>query len=397
MPQLFGDPTEHLGYSEMDSGRSGSPGTCSCCCDCLVPVRCVIDQHEVEIIPASARTSTSNEYTTRGGSSLDSTSRTAYGSSSYRNQQHQQLSQRAAAVVSSRTSGLFYSAHRDLSSLGQAQEAVSYRSAAPSELFGDSLQVSWDSKAPRVPLINLRKIQQHGSNLPCSPVDSERLAAVSQPDGFIRKEGGKCASGHLAINDGRTVALDPPRSETVIWEQQTPSEVLSDPHQDTEVVSLASSNSASLCEPSESLGITSVEKEEGSDICSRNISSSGDSRKLEAAVQEGDTALDIHYFALVAAKRLARFRPWPWLSSGVGTAATGPSHGGMSDNNGKTIANEYLATTFDVNYAVDTFPFIGMDLPCCKAKGTARRNRGGLEAVTAGATGARERASTAYD
>lgn len=185
------DPTlksfRSASYREMDSGRSGTGGPCSNCCECLVPVRCVIDQHEVEIIPASARSSTSNEFTARGGSSLDSTSRTAYGNSSYRMQQRQQLSQRAAALGSTRNA-LFYQGN---SFLQQARDDISYRSAAPADIFSEaSNQVSWDSKAPRVPLINLRKIQHHGSSLPSSPLDSERLSAVQESNYPRKKERG---------------------------------------------------------------------------------------------------------------------------------------------------------------------------------------------------------------
>lgn len=211
----------------MDSARAGTGNLYGSCCDCLVPVRCVIDQHEVEIIPASARSNTSNDYTNRGGSSLDSTSRTAYGNSSYRHQQYQQLSQRAAAARSSTTPGLFFPPHQGSSSLGQAHEASSYRSAAPSELFSDnSRQVSWDSKAPRVPLINLRKIQHHEATLPGSPLDSERFAAAQQVGVPNEKGGDRCFFLDYSEAEGlESVPCKPPQRETLIWEQETPSEV----------------------------------------------------------------------------------------------------------------------------------------------------------------------------
>lgn len=167
-------------FGGMDSGRPDTARRhCACSCfDCLVPVRCIIDQHEVEIIPASARSTNSNEYSARGGSGADSASRAAYGSSSYRQQQLQQLSQRAAAVdLTPRQGrgGLFAPSMQP-----PEQQPASYRSAAAaSDIFCQSRQGSWDTKAPRVPLINLRKMQEHGATLPPSPADSERLLAAA--------------------------------------------------------------------------------------------------------------------------------------------------------------------------------------------------------------------------
>ncbi|KAL8450292.1 hypothetical protein Emag_003315 [Eimeria magna] len=161
----------------MDARMRPTESPCRKCCNCLVPVRCIIDQHEVEIIPASARSCTSNDYSVRGGSSFDSTSRTAYGSGSYRQCQHQQLSERVARLDSGRGVDLFYSANQGPSSVRGAPELASYRSAGASDLFsGGSRQSSWDTKAPRVPLINLRKIQHHCASLPASPAGDSRAA-----------------------------------------------------------------------------------------------------------------------------------------------------------------------------------------------------------------------------
>lgn len=172
----------------MDSVRpeTGRRHSLCSCFDCLVPVRCIIDQHEVEIIPASARSTTSNEYSARGALS------SGYNSSSYRQQQLHQLSQRAAAVdLSPRQGNLFSSSINPPEQ--QQQQPASYRSAAAaSDIFTQSRQASWDTKAPRVPLINLRKMQEHGAALSSSsPPDSERLlaaAAVYTPQTVLLKD-----------------------------------------------------------------------------------------------------------------------------------------------------------------------------------------------------------------
>ncbi|CBZ52280.1 conserved hypothetical protein [Neospora caninum Liverpool] len=82
-------------------------GLCGCCCELCHPVRCVIDQHEVEIIPATYRSSSSMSSTAHGGhgsdtGSLPSTYRSACAPSSHRSQTDDVPTSRSTAVSSHR-------------------------------------------------------------------------------------------------------------------------------------------------------------------------------------------------------------------------------------------------------------------------------------------------------
>ncbi|OEH78910.1 hypothetical protein cyc_04745 [Cyclospora cayetanensis] len=254
-------------HNEMDTSQVRDFEPCKDCCACFVPIRCIIDQHEVEIIPATARSSTSNEYSARGGPSVDSTSRTAYGSTSYRHHQYQQLSQRAAAAggVSS-PSGLFFGGHHGSTALSQADEPVSYRSATPSDLFidGTSKQDSWDSKAPRVPLINLRKVQHHQATLPWSPCDSERLN-VTQKTHEAMEEGG--LSSRLPDDaDGplSSTLFGPSQLEAMYCGQKTSSDISSVSSNDVELMvwDQPDSESSRRCIPSPVIAFSSLQGNE---------------------------------------------------------------------------------------------------------------------------------------
>ncbi|KEP61952.1 UNVERIFIED_CONTAM: hypothetical protein HHA_204880 [Hammondia hammondi] len=83
-----------------------APGAlCGCCCELCRPVRCVIDQHEVEIIPATYRSSSSASSVTRGldgsdAGSLPSTYRSSCARSSHRSQTDDAPTSRSTAVSS---------------------------------------------------------------------------------------------------------------------------------------------------------------------------------------------------------------------------------------------------------------------------------------------------------
>ncbi|RQX73052.1 hypothetical protein TGCAST_204880 [Toxoplasma gondii CAST] len=83
-----------------------APGAlCGCCCELCRPVRCVIDQHEVEIIPATYRSSSSVSSVTHGldgsdAGSLPSTYRSSCARSSHRSQTDDAPTSRSTAVSS---------------------------------------------------------------------------------------------------------------------------------------------------------------------------------------------------------------------------------------------------------------------------------------------------------
>ncbi|CDI81362.1 hypothetical protein, conserved [Eimeria acervulina] len=201
------------GYGGALRGPPGAPGaprsfSCSQCCECLTPVRCVVDQHEVEIIPSSARSSSScsssrsnNGYSGRGAiSSPDSTVRTARFSSSsscLRQQRHSDGVATAAAAAAAPAAAAATTTARGvirpaalllgapLSSaapLGPPGGApLTNRSAATSEIYTEisSRQISADAAAPKVPLINLQQMQNHRAAAPESPISSsERLLHI---------------------------------------------------------------------------------------------------------------------------------------------------------------------------------------------------------------------------
>lgn len=147
-------------------GLSGSP--CGNCCECFRPVRCVIDQHEVEIVPASDHTGSSSSCFT---SSRCSTSRSGFGSNTYRHMQMQQLSQRAALAngTECRNTSL-QEIHEQVSqellySQRSHQALSSFRSASSIEIFAGSPSAV-DVSVPKVPPINLRSIQGHSAPPP---------------------------------------------------------------------------------------------------------------------------------------------------------------------------------------------------------------------------------------
>ncbi|PFH35514.1 hypothetical protein BESB_051650 [Besnoitia besnoiti] len=78
---------------------------CGCCCELCQPVRCVIDQHEVEIVPATYRSSSSVSSASYGGHGSDPASvansyRSPYEATSYRSQTDDPPTSRSTAVSS---------------------------------------------------------------------------------------------------------------------------------------------------------------------------------------------------------------------------------------------------------------------------------------------------------
>ncbi|KAL8425284.1 hypothetical protein Efla_005848 [Eimeria flavescens] len=323
----------------MDSGRGPTGNFCRKCCSCLVPVRCIIDQHEVEIIPASARSSTSNDYSVRGGSSFDSTSRTAYGSSSYRQHQHQQLSQRAAAVGSPRGTNVYPLNHGPASGAAPA-EMASYRSAAASDLFSDNSRLSsWDSRAPRVPLINLRKIQHHGAALPFSPIGGKRAGAV-QPSklAFIVPDG---------VGEGQQSSISVEREEEA-GVLSTQPDVPSAVHEDFERFSVDSSLPTSTCERKE---WTPANALRGQDV--KNVGSA----KQVGDMNEQSEGIDIVCLERSASEARSQPSPGHWLASHFEVKP----HVMASKARTAPPATRHNAS-YDLDYSGDGFPLLGMDI-----------------------------------
>ncbi|XP_026192039.1 uncharacterized protein LOC34621231 [Cyclospora cayetanensis] len=338
----------------MDTSQVRDFEPCKDCCACFVPIRCIIDQHEVEIIPATARSSTSNEYSARGGPSVDSTSRTAYGSTSYRHHQYQQLSQRAAAAggVSS-PSGLFFGGHHGSTALSQADEPVSYRSATPSDLFidGTSKQDSWDSKAPRVPLINLRKVQHHQATLPWSPCDSERLN-VTQKTHEAMEEGG--LSSRLPDDaDGplSSTLFGPSQLEAMYCGQKTSSDISSVSSNDVELMvwDQPDSESSRRCIPSPVIAFSSLQgNEAGSTSTSVATTSETDEASRVELFCFGHTGLPFSAF-----QSPRQPRPGSSLSVHFGSAL-----GGKAASIKDHIYTNHVGAPFTNGFEVDKDPSI---------------------------------------
>ncbi|KAL8443645.1 hypothetical protein Emed_006663 [Eimeria media] len=317
----------------MEARKGPAESPCRKCCSCLVPVRCIIDQHEVEIIPASARSCTSNDYSVRGGSSFDSTSRTAYGSGSYRQYQHQQLSERAARVDMGRGGDLFNPSNQGPASVrGGAAELASYRSAGASDLFnGGSRQSSWDTKAPRVPLINLRKIQHHGATLPVSPADEARAAAWQSPKLH------KVTCSHMA---------EPQDGDRLLLPQVATSEAFSAPPQECEYLP-PEFTTFSLAQE--------IRGQQGTGAISSHSSNEGWGGEGE----ERASVVDIQCLRKAAIKSQLRFNPGYLLSSHL--EGENQQHDGSVQ--GSTKSSEAReCVEYDVYHAADGFSSFGMDI-----------------------------------
>ncbi|KAL8437947.1 hypothetical protein ACSSS7_000597 [Eimeria intestinalis] len=327
----------------MDTRMGPAESPCRKCCNCLVPVRCIIDQHEVEIIPASARSCTSNDYSVQGGSSFDSTSRTAYGSGSYRQYQHQQLSERAARVDSSRGLDLLYPSNQGPASVRGAPEMASYRSAGASDLFsGGSRQSSWDTKAPRVPLINLRKVQHHCATFPDFLPDESR--AVEWQSQKLHQ-----VTVSQKLDTCRAVK-ELQGKHSLLLAQETTSEVSSALPPDFKCLSPE-------CTTFSSAHGRRGPKDTGTIL--GHSSREGCGSKGEETAGERASVIDIDCLR-GAAKSQLRFSPRYLLSSHfeVDQHHDGPAEGSTAS----PVARE--SVEYDVYYAPDGLSSFGMDISC---------------------------------
>ncbi|KAL8275418.1 hypothetical protein Esti_000630 [Eimeria stiedai] len=346
----------------MDTRMRPTESPCRKCCNCLVPVRCIIDQHEVEIIPASARSCMSNDYSVRGGSSFDSTSRTAYGSGSYRQYQHQQLSERAAGVDSSRGVSLFYPPNQGPTSVRGAPEIASYRSAGASDLFnGGSQQSSWDTKAPRVPLINLRKIQHHCATVPASPVDDSRAAEWQSQKPHpvtVCHMAGTCHAVKKLQDEDATLLAG-----------MTTSEVSSALQQEFECLSSESTTFNSAYEPRgpQDRGTSSL-----------HSSNEGCGSYGEERVGERASVIDIQCLRNGANESQLRFSPGYLLSSQL--EVDQHHDGSAEDRTVSPVARE--SAEYDVYYAADGFSSFEMDISYAYRKSWRSRTPRTLDSVS---------------